>query len=74
LFTPPTAVFVEVVKGRTLRKFELDADATAYRRFSRKGRGGTTFLAERVGGYLNSDLRPTMPKPRTFGVCVVSLE
>jgi hypothetical protein len=29
LFTPPAAVFVEVVKGRTLRKFELAADATA---------------------------------------------
>jgi hypothetical protein len=25
-----------------------------------KGWGGTTFLAERVGGPLNSDLRPTM--------------
>jgi hypothetical protein len=30
LFTPPAAVFVEVVKGQTLRKFELAADATAY--------------------------------------------
>jgi hypothetical protein len=30
LFTPPAAVFVEVVKGRTLRKFELATDATAY--------------------------------------------
>jgi hypothetical protein len=36
LLTPPAAVFVEVVKGRTLRKFELAADATAYSRLGTK--------------------------------------
>jgi hypothetical protein len=30
LFTPTAAVFIEVVKGRLLREFELDADATDY--------------------------------------------
>jgi hypothetical protein len=27
---PTAAVFIEVVKGRSLREFELAADATAY--------------------------------------------
>jgi hypothetical protein len=32
LFTPTAAVFIEVVQGRSLREFELAADATAYKK------------------------------------------
>jgi hypothetical protein len=46
---------------RNFRDFlQILVDFLLNRRFSRKGRGSTTFLADRVGGYPNSDLRPTM--------------
>jgi hypothetical protein len=34
--------------------------------------GGSTFLVEMVGGYLNSDLRPTISVTHVMGVTLVT--
>jgi hypothetical protein len=44
LFTPTAAVFIEVVKGRLLREFELAADATAYLGLKRRNIHAGNFI------------------------------